>query len=188
MGEFPAVLTVGNFRLQKIPATAESADIIYNIFASDSYAFRFWMPSGVYNSPADVLGDYSRSGARKDMCLYGIYQDNELLGEIGFANGTSVARHRGFIGYWLKKSARDRGIISSLMGEILRVGFNQVGFEKIIIQCAAENLPARKIAERFGFALDGVLRREIEWTDGTYGDECVYSKLKSEWEKENNNA
>lgn len=188
MREFPQNLTVGPYRLHPIAPTPENARMIFDIFAADAHAFRFWMPDGVYASPSAVLAAYERGAPRQDMCLYGIWCGDELLGEIGYANGTSVVRRRGVLGYWLKKSARGRGIIAAVMPEILRVGFVDMDFDRVVVQCACENMAVRANTEKMGFHLDGILRHEIVWPDGTFSDECNYSILKSEWAKENKNA
>ena len=45
------------------------------------------------------------------------------------------------------------------------------------IRCDARNLRSRAVAERCGFALDGVLRNEALGVDGAPRDTCVYSRL-----------
>ena len=188
MTEFPKMFTVPPFEMRVVPSSFENAKMIYDIFAGDNAIQRFWMGGTMYPSAEALFGNYARNGARTDMRMYGIYRDGQLLGEIGFANGTSPQNRRGHIGCWVRDSARGNGIMSTLMPEIMRVGFETMGYNVLVIQCDSENRASRRIAEKFGFHLDGILRSEMIWGDGTFRDECRYSKLKSEWEKDKNNA
>jgi len=188
MANFPERISFAGYDLFRVPATFEMAKVIYDIFSADREGTLFWSPRGRYDTIEDVFLNYAARYKRKTSCIHGIFKDGALLGEIGFVGDTSFDNRRGVIGYWLKKSVRGKGIISSLMPEIMRIGFQDMGFETLVIECEPKNAVSRHVAEKFGFSLDGVLRGRVIWSNGELHDECVYSKLKSEWEKENKNA
>lgn len=188
MGTFPEKISFAGYELYRVPATFKMAQTIYDIFSADAAGMRFWMPRGQFNCAEDVFLNYSARFKRKNSCVYGIFKNGEILGEIGFNGSTSIENKRGVIGYWLKKDAQGSGIISLLMPEIMRIGFQDMEFETLVIECDPKNAASRHIAEKFGFSLDGIMRGRIVWSSGELHDECVYSKLKSEWEKENKNA
>ncbi len=184
MDAFPEKISLAGYELYRVPATFEMAQAIFDIFAADMKGIRFWMPRGKCGSVEDVFLNYSARYKRKNSYIYGIFKDGEFLGEIGFNGSSSFENKRGVIGYWLKKEVRRNGIISLLMPELMRIGFQDVGYETLVIECDPENAVSRHVAEKFGFSLDGILRGRIVWSNGELHDECVYSKLKSEWEKE----
>lgn len=185
MTEFPKIIERGGFVLRKIQPTFDVARDIYDCFAADVDGANFWMPNAKYENPEQVFINYNRRLLQKSTCLYGIYENEKLLGEIGFV---STIGRCGHLGMWLKKDCRGRGIIATLMPEIMRVGFNDMDMVSLIIECDSENVRSRRLAERFDFHLDGVVRGFGVWNDGSIRNKCVYSKLKSEWEKENKNA
>ena len=56
---------------------------------------------------------------------------------------------------------------------------------RIIIKNDTHNLRSVHVAERCGYVLEGVMRQDL-WDDyhGRLRDTNIWSKLKSEWEKE----
>ncbi len=182
MADFPNNIVCGRYLLKSVPATFEMAQQIFDIYDSDAENMIFWMPNGLYKSPEEVLLDYSRRPNRKQFLMFGIFDGDEFLGEIGFSNimwNTGVAE----LGYWLKKSARGCGVISNLFPEIEQMGFGYFGFRKLVITSDTENMASRAIAEKFNYVQEGTLRAEGIWPNGSVRDKIRYSKLKAEWEK-----
>lgn len=182
MKEFPQSLQVGKYQLKIVPATFEMANEIFDIYNSDAENMIFWMPLGLYKSPEEVFLDYSRRPNKKQFLMYGIFEGDEFLGEIGlsFINwNTQVAE----LGYWLKKSARGRGVVKQLLPEVEKLGFEYFDFRKLVITCDSENVASRVIAEKNNFVQEGFLRAEGLWPNGSVRDKIKYAKLKSEWEK-----
>lgn len=179
-------IIVDDFVLRQIPATLEYAQIIYDIFAEDAETFKFWMNGGVRDSVGEVLAYYEKraqnDGVRWSHAMYGIFQNDELLGEIGFS-GIDLQYKTGEIGYWLKKSARGRGIIEKLLPTIENLGFEKLGLRKIDIWCDADNIASRRHAEKNGYVLEGIQRERKLWPDGSVHSTAMFGKLKSEYKK-----
>ena len=51
---------------------------------------------------------------------------------------------------------------------------------KIRLCCDAENIASRKIAESNKYKLEGFLRQDAKWPDGTLRDKLYFGKLKSD--------
>jgi ribosomal-protein-serine acetyltransferase len=51
---------------------------------------------------------------------------------------------------------------------------------RVEVRAGVENLRSRRVAERLGFSLEGVMR-EAERVGGRFVDHAVYSILASEW-------
>lgn len=169
----PEQITVDDFVLKPVPATVEYAKIIYDIFSDDISGMLFWMCGYRYGEPEDVL-------KVKFGFQYGIFRGDELLGQIV---GSAVKSGKTEIGFWVKKSARGNGIINKILPEIEKMIFAQDWCHKIILQCDPENTASKFIAEKNGYVLEGTIRQDEKWTDGSLHDNLYFGKLKSEYNK-----
>ncbi|MFQ6739827.1 MAG: GNAT family N-acetyltransferase, partial [Alphaproteobacteria bacterium] len=112
----PEQIIVDDFILHPIPATAEYANMIYDIFTSDIDNFRYWFNGGMWKSVEEVLQYYQNKNdaAQRKSAMYGIFKNGDLLGEIGLSS-IDTQNQIAEIGYWLKKSARGIGLIEKLI-------------------------------------------------------------------------
>ena len=60
--------------------------------------------------------------------------------------------------------------------------------KQVVLGIDVDNMASRKIAERNGYALNGISKPGKVWVDGSLHDECEYVKKKTEWLKEKRNA
>ena len=175
-------IKVGNFVLMTVPATIEYAKDIFEIMQTDSKSMIFWMPDGLFESPEQTLVSYYRRNRDTKTMLFGIFKDGKLLGEIGFT-GIAMKSGKVEIGYWLRKSARGQGIINKLLPRIEKMAFEQDWCHKIQLHCDAKNIASKTIAEHNGYTLEGVIRQDSKWPNGSLRDKLYFGKLKSEWKK-----
>ncbi|HEU4356166.1 MAG TPA: GNAT family protein [Actinomycetota bacterium] len=107
---------------------------------------------------------------------FGVLYRGELVGAIGLSV-VSDAREAE-VGYWLSEESQGRGIVSRATRALVLFSFVELGLNRVVITCAAENARSRAIPERLGFTLEATLReREVGGRD-----EVVYSLLRSEWD------
>lgn len=183
----PKEIKVRKFVLKPIPATKHYAKQIFDIFHEDADAFKFWMEYGLYKNIDEVLTEYKNKNKDRGFCkyaMYGIFYGDELLGEIGLGC-IYVRRQTAEVGYWLKKSARHRGIIDLLLPKIEKLGFETYGLHKLTIWCDNENIAVKKQAKKHGYTREGLLREEKIWPDGSPHSTVLFGKLKSEWVAQN---
>ena len=57
-------------------------------------------------------------------------------------------------------------------------GFVEMGLHRIEAHIDPENVRSARVAERLGFACEGVLRQNV-WRAGVFFDTCVYATLAS---------
>ena len=175
---------IDGFVLKQISATKKNAQQIFDIFNSDIKGFKYWMEyTKPYKDVQEVIDEYKNKYKPKGFCkyaMYGIFKDNEILGEIGM--GCIYTRRKtAEIGFWLKKSARGHGIIDKLLPIIEKLAFTEYDLHKLTIWCDNENKPVKRIAKKHGYVKEGVLREEKTWPDGSVHSTVLYGKLKSEW-------
>ena len=87
------------------------------------------------------------------------------------------------IGYWLSERYEGYGYMSEAT-EILENYLFKEGFNRIEIRCDVKNTRSSAIPERLLYKLEGILRENLKYYD-SYIDTKVYSKLRSEWVKNN---
>ena len=105
-----------------------------------------------------------------------IEHDGELAGVAGFRTIDSVTS-AAEIGYWLRADREGRGIVTAGCRALVRHGFGPLDLNRISLAAASGNIRSRRIAERLGFRLDGVLR-DADWHRDHFVDHAVYSLLR----------
>ena len=187
MQSLPVEIAVSDFILSHKKPTHDMLVAMYDIFIKDFDNMRFWLRGEKIESVDVIIDAIEKAYACDKMYMFEILYDNRLVGEIGFA---SIDDKNKFVNvdYWLVPDMRGQGLIDKFLPNIEALAFNNMGMNKIVLGIDSENIASRKIAERNGYGLDGILRAEKLWQDGTVHDECEYSKMKSEWVKENKNA
>ena len=86
------------------------------------------------------------------------------------------------IGYWTRADARGRGSTTRAVRLVARWAFD-AGAARVQLRADVENTPSRRVAEKVGFTLEGVLR-SAHWNPrlGRRQDWAMYSLLPGELE------
>jgi RimJ/RimL family protein N-acetyltransferase len=79
------------------------------------------------------------------------------------------------IGYWIRTSCAGRGFASEATGALVALARDRLGGRRIEITSDAVNGRSRRVAEKNGFALEGILRHARRNTAGELADKCVYA-------------
>ncbi|MEQ1605841.1 MAG: GNAT family protein [Pyrinomonadaceae bacterium] len=108
-----------------------------------------------------------------------IVQNGKIVGSIGFHNFDNANRSA-HIGYWIARDEEGKGIVTRCCKALIDHLFDEVGLNRVQINCITENTRSRAIPERLGFKLEGVLR-QAEYVNGRFGDWAIYSLLRDEW-------
>lgn len=81
------------------------------------------------------------------------------------------------IGYWLRDSRRGNGFMTEAVGGLVDFASNIVRARRIEIRCNALNVPSRRVAERAGFTLEGILRNAGRDHRDELCDTCIYALI-----------
>jgi ribosomal-protein-serine acetyltransferase len=79
------------------------------------------------------------------------------------------------IGYWIRTSCAGRGFASEATGALVGLARDRLGARRIEITSDARNERSRRVAEKNGFALEGILRNARRNTAGDLADKCMYA-------------
>ncbi|WP_416828487.1 GNAT family N-acetyltransferase [Ectobacillus polymachus] len=83
------------------------------------------------------------------------------------------------IGYWIRSTKSGQGYITEAVEGINRFAMQELGARRIEIRCDSNNLKSRRVPERLGFILEGILKNDMVSIDGTgLRDTCIYAKTR----------
>jgi RimJ/RimL family protein N-acetyltransferase len=134
------------------------------------------MPS-VIESERFVRDAAARFLRREDLPLFMWTRDtHEFVGSTGMHRiDWQVPRFE--IGYWCRTSRVGRGYVTEAVGEIVRFAFATLRAARVEIRTDVQNVRSYRVAERLGFTLDGVFKRDMRTAHGTLRDTRVYSMV-----------
>jgi RimJ/RimL family protein N-acetyltransferase len=103
-----------------------------------------------------------------------------VVGSIGLTWDES--RDVAEIGYWSRADVRGRGVMTRALRLLVRYALGS-GAERVQLRADVLNVPSRRVAEKAGFTLEGVLRA-AHWNPrlGRRQDWAMYSMLPGELE------
>lgn len=107
-----------------------------------------------------------------------VLEHGRIVGTCSY-NRIESAHRRACIGYWLAREAGGRGVMTRAVSAFVHHGFTQLGLNRQVIACAAENHASAAIALRCGFRFEGVLR-EAEFIRDRFVDHRLHARLRSD--------
>lgn len=121
----------------------------------------------------------SLTGSHDGKCAdYGIYFQDELVGGIGF-HSIDHENRKTTLGYWLDKDHQGKGIMTRSVKILIDFAFDDLGLNRIQINCAPENIKSSSIPKRLGFTKEGIARQS-EWIYDHFVDWEQYSLIKQD--------
>lgn len=120
-----------------------------------------------------VNGDADRQLCRA------IEVDGRAAGSIGLFRGSDVYQKSAELGYWLAEEFWGRGIMTEAVRQLCRDGFARWDIVRIYAEPFAHNAGSRRVLEKSGFTLEGVMHRGV-FKRGKLCDFCVYALLRPE--------
>ncbi|WP_086983802.1 GNAT family N-acetyltransferase [Vibrio aphrogenes] len=97
---------------------------------------------------------------------------NEVAGNISF-NSINHDLQKVEIGYWLRRDLQGMGIVSKSLSMLINYAFTELNMQKVEISAAVDNQASRRVCERLGFQLEGIITR-AENLNGRIVDHAVY--------------
>ena len=148
---------------------------------------RPWMPWAqaaptLDESEANVRGAQAKFLLRSDL-VYAIWEHDGRGIETRLVGGTGLHRidwavPRFEIGYWRRSGEQGRGLVTEAVQALSRMAFEVLLAQRVEIRMDDINVASWKVAERAGFTLEGVLRRDTVAVDGRVRDTRVYSRVR----------
>lgn len=113
----------------------------------------------------------------KRNCFKAIVVNDEAVGTIGILLQEDVYCKNAELGYWLGEAFWNQGIMSAAVQQICRLAFAEYDIVRIYAEPFARNVGSRKVLEKAGFELEGILQKRI-YKEGGIFDSCIYAITK----------
>ena len=107
-------------------------------------------------------------------------QTSEFLGGTGLNQPNKIHKFYN-LGYWVRASRRNRGIISEAARLLAQTAFEDLPINRIEIITAAANIPSQKAAEKSGATREGVLRKRLVIGDELH-DAVIFSFVREDFQ------
>ena len=159
------------------------AQMLFDLVDQNTDSLREWLPwvphmQTLSNFEAYIERCKQQHSAGTDVG-YVITVKGKAAGRIGIHYIDRQNSH-GAIGYWLSKEYVGQGVVTRACEAIVRVAFENLGLHRLEIRCATGNQKSAAIAERLGFAKEGILR-QAEFVNGRFHDLFLFALLKEDW-------
>lgn len=140
----------------------------------------------IWNNLRDYIPHpYSMDDAREFISLcqsenpqktFIIDDEGSAIGVIGLVLQKDVYRKSAELGYWLGEPFWNNGYSTQAVRNIVAYGFNTLDLVRIYAGVFEHNKASRRVLEKAGFVLEGILRRSIIKNDKIL-DEHLYAIL-----------
>lgn len=100
--------------------------------------------------------------------------NDEAIGGIGIHPQQDIMCKNAELGYWLGEKYWGKGIMTKVIPEIIKYGFNTLDINRIYARPFGNNPASQKVLEKCGFQLEARFEKTI-FKNGEYQDELFYS-------------
>ncbi|MDP9066818.1 MAG: GNAT family N-acetyltransferase [Actinomycetota bacterium] len=173
------VLHTPRLRLEAV--TPEHAEGLWNAIERslpELRRFMAWAPSASLENSRVFTQMMARRWEEVSEWTFVIVHDGEAAGTISLSGYQSLFA-LAEIGYWLRSDLSGRGLMTEAARAVSDFGFDEIGLHRIELRAAVDNAGSIRIAEKLGFAREGLLR-EASWSERGYLDLYIYGLLAEE--------
>lgn len=129
-----------------------------------------------YDDAKWYVNDCIQTGNEKQLCK-AIVIDNQAVGSIGIFIKEDVYEKSAELGYWLGEDYWGKKIMTRAVKQLCQEAFEQYDIVRIFAEPFAHNIGSRKVLEKAGFQLEGILRKSV-YKKGNIYDSYMYALIK----------
>lgn len=158
--------------------------MVYEAIQASIEDFKKWLPfanntQSVEETEINIRKSYSQFLLREDIRIH-IFrkEDDVFIGSTGLHRINWDVR-KFEIGYWCDSRYQKNGYMVEAIQRLVEFAFTDLSANRVEIRCDPENLNSRRIPEKLGFTLEGILKKDSLSADGKeLRDTCVFAKVK----------
>ena len=170
-------------RLVLRPLRADDADALYAYRSREDVCRYLLHPPQTYDDVKTFISTHSHTELTEvdqGLTFAVIERETEtLVGDVVLIWRSK--EHRGAeVGYAFNPDHSGHGYATEASAAMLRLGFDEFGFHRIIGRLDARNTPSARVLERLGMRREAHLV-ENEFFKGEWTDEVIYATLAHEW-------
>ncbi|MEH7415270.1 GNAT family N-acetyltransferase [Neobacillus drentensis] len=180
--EFPEEIYSKRLLIRK-PMPGEGK-MVYEAIQGSLNELKLWMPwanreQTEQEVEANIREAHAKFLIREDLRLH-IFdrKTGEFIGASGLHRmNWEVPKFE--IGYWIDTKHSGNGYILEATQAITEYAFQELKAKRVEIRCDSKNIKSRRIPEKLGFTLEGILKNDGISTDRQeLRDTCIYAKIK----------
>jgi RimJ/RimL family protein N-acetyltransferase len=80
------------------------------------------------------------------------------------------------VGYWCRTQSCGHGFVTEAVSALTAYAFEHIKAARVELITDEENVSSRRVAERSGFTLEGILQKERRAPDASLRNTCVYAR------------
>ncbi|PLR99819.1 GNAT family N-acetyltransferase [Bacillus sp. T33-2] len=179
--EFPE--RIETERLYIRPCRPGDGNVVHDAIEASRQELLKWLPFAQVSRPAEeveagIREAYAKFIMREDFRLNIYRKDGDA-----FVGSTGLHRidwdvRKFEIGYWCDSRHQKNGYITETVETLTKFAFDHLAANRVEIRCDPNNTASRRIAEKLGFNLEGILRNNSLTADGTaLRDTCIFAKV-----------
>jgi ribosomal-protein-serine acetyltransferase len=161
--------------------------VLHEAIGESQDTLRPWMPwAQAEQTPPESEAVCRRMNGmfrlRQDLPMF-IFERGADAAEGRFLGATGLHRldwalRRFEVGYWCRRSDTGRGVMGEAVRALSRMAFDALAARRVEIRMDERNARSRRVAERCGFTLEGVLRQDALTPQGEPRNTCVYARVR----------
>lgn len=124
---------------------------------------------------------YAHTNKRTEYKVFDLIKKDtkEVIGSCGFHNWYTE-HDRAEVGYFLYDKFQNKGFMSEALYKVIQYGFSQMKLNRIEAFVGPDNIPSKRLMDKFNFNYEGLMREHYKHKDEIQ-DSIIYSLLKSEY-------
>jgi [ribosomal protein S5]-alanine N-acetyltransferase len=111
---------------------------------------------------------------------FGLFVDQQVVGEVNVNNVIRGAMQSGTIGYWIDQRHAGNAYVAEAVVVVLQFAFEQLMLHRIEICIVPRNARSRRIVEKLEIRNEGIAERYLE-INGAWEDHIRYGITVEEW-------
>lgn len=174
-------------KLRILEPTLENAKLVWNVLKKQNKQDFQYAPMANNILPESLEETFNMMKLQEEWCKnngvnWYIFYNNNLIGyqRIFYWENNKTIQ---CADVWIAREYQGNGFNQEIHKKIEELAFEKMNLNRICRQCMADNKKSFDSIKKSGFHLDGVNRQFFAMPDGTYVDQCLFSKLKSEYNK-----
>ena len=177
----PIIIVDDNLSI--VVPTSEDASELFTLVDDNRQYLRKWLPwldtNMSVNDELDFIEISRKDRLKGNSGVWLIKENNNSIGSISI-NWIDWDNKSCGLGYWICESKIGNGIVTRCCESMIENLISINGIHRFVIEVAINNNSSRKVAERLGMRLEGVIKdRELLY--GKYVDAAMYAITAPEW-------
>ncbi|WP_055479567.1 GNAT family N-acetyltransferase [Sphaerimonospora mesophila] len=179
--KMPEPVVLEGRSVQLTPLTLDHVPDLFTV-GRDEEVWR-WRPSTTPASEEDMRRHVAALLARPDTTQFAVVfkETGRVIGSTGYWDVYGVDESVEIGSTWYGTAYWRTAVNTECKILLLDHAFGAMGFTRVVFKTDIRNLRSQAAIERIGGVREGVLRRQLRRSDGTWRDSPYYSILDDEW-------